>query len=105
MEAFAIGQSGLNAASLGTAVTANNVANANSDGYKAKRLDLEEQKEGGVAASKLEESKEATRPGGSNVDYATEITNLMTQSGAYSANLKVMETQDKVIGQTMDMKA
>ncbi|WP_005035507.1 flagellar basal body rod protein FlgC [Holophaga foetida] len=104
MATTAISLSGLNAASQGLAVTANNVANANTDGYRAKRLDLEEQQEGGVQASKLTESQEPTGPGSSNVDYATEMTSLMTQSGAYAANLQVMKTQDQMLGQFMDMK-
>nr|WP_320133448.1 flagellar basal body rod C-terminal domain-containing protein [uncultured Holophaga sp.] len=105
MSTYDIGLSGLNAASLGTAVTANNIANANSSGYKAKRLDLEDQAGGGVKASQLSESQESTVPGGSNVDYATEMVNLMTQSGSYSANLETLKTQDEMLGQIMDMKA
>lgn len=104
MDTYSVGLSGLNAASLGMGVTANNVANANSDGYKAKRLDLEESREGGVQESRLAESQEPTVPGGSNVDYATEMTNMMTQSGSYAANLQVMKTQDEMLGQLMDMR-
>ncbi|MBP1626072.1 MAG: uncharacterized protein H6Q00_547 [Holophagaceae bacterium] len=104
MATTAVSLSGLNAASQGLAVTANNVANANTEGYKTKRLDLEEVKEGGVRASKVTESQESTGPGSSNVDYATEMTNLMTQAGAYNANLQVMKTQDQMLGQFMDMK-
>jgi len=105
MATSAVSLSGLSAAATGLGVTANNVANANSSGYKAQRLDLEELKEGGVQESQVVESKEATVPGGSNVDYATEMTNLMTQSGAYSANLQVLKTQDQMLGQFMDMKS
>jgi flagellar basal-body rod protein FlgC len=104
MDAFSIAISGLQAASTGVSVTANNVANINSKDYKAKRLDLEEQKEGGVQESQLVESQEATVPGGSNVDLATEITNLMTQSHAYQANLKVMKAQNELLGQALDVK-
>jgi len=100
----AIAQSGLNVASLGLAVAANNVANLNSDGYKAKSLSQEETKEGGVQASQVTESQQPTVPDGSNVDLATEMTSLMTQSGAYTSNLKVMKTQDEMLGQLMDMR-
>lgn len=105
MDTTNIGISGLNAASLGTALTANNVANANSDGYKAKRLDLEDRREGGVQAARVTEIQEPTTPGGSNVDYATEMTNLMTQSGSYGANLQVIKAQSDMLGQALDMKA
>lgn len=104
MATSSISLSGLNAASLGLGVTANNVANANSDGYQAKRLDLEDQSEGGVKASQTVASQEPTVPGGSNVDYATEMTNAMTQSTAYTANLQVMKTEDQMLGQFLDMK-
>jgi len=104
MDSFAISLSGLQAASTGVSVTANNLANLNSKDYKAKRLDLEEQREGGVQEAKLTESQEPTVPGGSNVDLPTEITNLMTQSNAYSANLKVMQTHEQMLGMAMDLK-
>ena len=104
MDTFSIALSGLQAASKGVAVTANNVANINSKDYKAKRLDLEEQREGGVQESSLAESQEPAVPGGSNVDLATEITHLMTQSHAYQANLKVMKAQNELLGQAMDLK-
>ena len=104
MDAFAISLSGLQAASTGVSVTANNVANVNSKDYRAKRLDLEEQREGGVQESSLTESQESTVPGGSNVDLATEFTNLMVQSNAYGANLKVIQTQNQILGTAMDLK-
>jgi len=105
MNATSIALSGLQAASMGFGVTANNVANVNSVDYKAQRLDLEEQQEGGVRASALKESQEPTEQGGSNVDLATEFTNSMLQASTYQANLKVMEAQKQVLGMTLDLKA
>jgi len=104
MDTSSISLSGLSAAAQGLGVTANNVANANSEGYRARRLDQEELQEGGVRASQLVESQEPTAPGGSNVDYATEMVAMMTQSVSYTANLEVMKTQDQMLGQFMDMK-
>jgi len=104
VDPFSIALSGLQAASTGVSVTANNLANINSKDYKAKRLNLEEQQEGGVREASLTESQEPTVPNGSNVDPAVEITNLMTQSHAYQANLKVMKTQNELLGLAMDLK-
>lgn len=104
MDPFSIALSGLQAASTGVSVTANNLANINSKDYKAKRLDLEEQREGGVREAGLTESQEPTVSNGSNVDPAVEITNLMTQSHAYQANLQVLKAQSELLGQTMDLK-
>jgi flagellar hook protein FlgE len=104
MDTFSIALSGLQAATTGIGVTANNVANVNSKDYKAKRLDLEEQKEGGVRPSALRESQEPTEPNGSNVDLATEFTSQMLQSNSYQANLKMLQTQNQILGQAMDLK-
>jgi flagellar basal-body rod protein FlgC len=97
--------SGLNAAAMSLAVTANNVANSNTAGYKAKRLDLEDTKEGGVRPAAIRESEEPAPEGTSNVDLASEFVNLMVQSDTYKANLKALEAQNQILGTTLDMKA
>ena len=104
MDSYQTSISGIQSAALGVSWTAQDVANLNTDGYKAKRLDLADRKEGGVQPTKLTESQEPTPPGTSNVDLATAMTNLMTQSGAYNANLQMVKTQDEMIGQLLDMR-
>jgi hypothetical protein len=64
MDAASVSLAGMNAATMGVAVVANNVANANSKDYRAKRLDFEDLREGGVKPSQLRESEEAGVPGG-----------------------------------------
>lgn len=100
MDLMSAGLSGVRSASFGLAVTANNVANVNTPDFRAQRLDFEE---GAPGSGPLRET-----PGlreSSNVDLAVEITNLQVQSGAYRANLKVIQTADEILGATLDMKA
>ena len=105
MDTTAVSLSGIKAATLGVAVVANNVANANSRDYKAKRVDFEEVREGGVTSSGLRESEEMAAPGGSNVDLATEFTSLLAFSDTYKVNAKVLEARKEMLGTVMDMKA
>jgi len=103
MDLISTGLSGLKAASQSIAVTAHNVANGNTPDFKAKRLDFEDVAQGGVRPAALRESQEAAE--GSNVDLTGEFTNLLVQSGAYRANLKVLQTADEILGSTLDLKA
>jgi flagellar hook protein FlgE len=105
MDTMAVSLAGMNAAAQGVAVVANNVANANSKDYRAKRVDFEDVREGGVKPSGLRESGETVAPGGSNVDLATEFTNLLSYSDTYKINSKVLEVQKEILGTVMDMKA
>jgi flagellar hook protein FlgE len=105
MDAASVSLAGMNAATMGVAVVANNVANANSKDYRAKRLDFEDLREGGVKPSQLRESEEAGVPGGSNVDFATEFTNLLAYADTYKVNAKVLEVQQEILGTVMDLKA
>lgn len=95
--------SGMNAAALGVAATANNIANLQSKDFRAQRVDLQDREAGGVEIADLRESQELGAPEGSNVDMATEMTNLMTQSTTYEANLKALKVQDQLIGQTLNL--
>lgn len=105
MDVNSIGLSGLNAAALGVSVTANNIANANTKDFRAQRLDLEDLAQGGTRPAALRERQEPPVSEGSNVDLASEFTNLITQSGAYQANLKVIQTQSQILGSALDLKA
>ena len=105
MDTMASAVSGVNVSAQALAYSANNVANVNTDGYRAKALQRQEQQGGGVRASGVETSQAAASPGGSNVDLATEAVNLLTQGAGYQANLKVVESQQKVLGSTLDIKA
>jgi len=105
MDVNSIGLSGVNTAALGTAVTANNIANANTKDFKAKRLDQEDQAQGGTRPAALRESQEPAAPEGSNVDLASEFISLIGQGAAYKANLKVVEAENQFLGTAIDLKS
>ncbi len=104
MDTTSVSLAGVNAATLGVAVVANNVANANSKDSRAKRVDFEDVLEGGVKPSQIEASEEPTVPGGSNVDFGTEFTNLLAYADSYRVNAKVLEVQQEILGTVMDLK-
>jgi flagellar hook protein FlgE len=105
MDTTAVSLAGINAATLGVAVVANNVANANSKDYKAKRVDFEDTRQGGVIPSGLQESQGTAVPGGSNVDLASEFTDLLAFADTYKVNAKVLEVRQEILGTVMDLTA
>lgn len=115
----------LRAHSLSQNVTANNIANMNTDEYKAKRLDLETGPDGrGVQPAAL---REDTSPGplmqrhepveneqgqmeqqpvlveGSNTDLVQEITTMIRDEQAIAANARVIGTDQDLAGMVIDM--
>ena len=95
-------------------VSADNIANVNTDGFKKGRATLHEDHNGAV---RVELSRD-TSPGfrydvlendrmvekeTSHVDLAEEIPDLMITKRAYQANLKTLETQDEMLGSLLDI--
>ena len=105
MDGVSASLSGVQTAAQGVALAANNVANLNSAGYRARSLVQEALPQGGVAGVAVRRSQEPLEPGGSNVDLATEAVSLDTQGVAYQANLKFLEVQNKMLGSALDLKA
>ncbi|TVM18848.1 flagellar biosynthesis protein FlgG [Oceanidesulfovibrio indonesiensis] len=120
-----IGVSALNAYSTRAQVTANNIANVNTDGFKASRADLETGPGGqGVQVSAIMEDT-STGPmvqslvptadpltgrieteyqwvEGSNTDISREMVTLMTTERAYAANATTIRTWDEMVGTVLD---
>src|ERR1035438_8410299 len=105
MDVVGIALSGLSAASAGLAVQANNVANQQSSGYKAKSVDLVAEASGGVRVSGVSTDPTPAGPGTSNVDLTTETVQGIGFDVMYKANLKVITTADELMKTTMDLKA
>jgi flagellar basal-body rod protein FlgC len=94
-------------------VTANNVANVNSDGFKKSRALLEEASPSGVMVSISRiETPGAPLPAGdgttqtresSNVEIGEEMVNLLTTKNAYGANLKTLRAEEEVLGTLFDI--
>ena len=94
-------------------VTADNIANVNTDGFKKNRAILQEDQNGGVRVEirrdnspgfryDAVENGEKVKKETSNVDLTEEIPELMMTKRAYQANLKTIETQDEMLGSLLD---
>ena len=101
---YANSVSGLRDASLRIQAVANNIANANTNGFSPDRVDSEAEKTGGVrglvveANSAILQDKKAA----SQTDYATEAANLTLARRAFTANLAAMQAQRAADQATLD---
>ena len=113
--------SALRAFGVKTQVTANNVANVNTDGFEKSRADMVEGRpegvdvtiskpgspeKGGFNASAPEESASGESGGQkepSNVEVAEEMVNMVTTQTSYSANTKMVQSNDDMLGTVIDM--
>jgi flagellar hook protein FlgE len=108
--------SGLQAYSLRTQATANNIANVNTEGFKKDKVTLSAQLPQGVSAT----ASKVTTPGDmapietsegesmvelSNVDLGQEIPALLTDKTSFNANIKSVQTADQMMQSLLDIKA
>ena len=95
-------------------VTANNIANVNTDEFKKSRATLKEGTKGGVEVNihrvntpslrhEAFEGKQLAEKESSNVNLEEEIPEMMVTQRTYEANLKVLQTQDRMLGTLMDI--
>lgn len=77
--------------------TAHNVANLNTDGFKASSTTFLESGAGGVRAmvSKTQDT----------VDISKEATNLLSDKNGFKANLNVLKTADEMTKELLNIKA
>lgn len=92
-----IAGSALQAFGTSQQITANNLANLNTDGFKASRASFQENGASGVAASALRTED--------TVDISREATNLLTNVQGYKANLKVLKAADEMARELFSIKA
>ncbi len=104
---------GIKALSTKLAVTANNIANIETDGFKKSRAVLEEAVPDGVTVT----TERVDTPGSllptddgsgrtretSNVALEEEMINLITTHRAYEANLQPVKTWDKMMESVLDL--
>jgi flagellar basal-body rod protein FlgC len=106
--------SALNAFKKQLNVTANNVANVNTDGFKSSRVTFSEADRGGVVASaNLVETpgipKETiindriVETETSNVDLAQELPEMISAKNGYTSNLKPLQAQNEMLGDLLDI--
>ena len=94
-------------------VTANNIANINTNGFKKSRVDLEEASSSGVnvSISRVETPGAFLLPDrgtgdpqeSSNVSADEEMVSLITTKQAYTANLKTIEAEEETLGTLFDI--
>ena len=95
-------------------VTANNIANVNTDEFKKSRATMKEGVNGNVevAVDKVNtpghrfqelEGDRMVEKETSNVSLEEELPDLMVTQRTYEANLKVLQTRDKMLGSLLDI--
>lgn len=95
-------------------VVADNVANVNTEEFKKSRALLREGLNGDVQVeiSRVDslgyryqelEGHQLVEKEGSNVDLGEEIPEMIVTQHAYKANLKVVQTQDRILGTLLDI--
>ncbi|MDD2850901.1 MAG: flagellar basal body rod C-terminal domain-containing protein [Desulfuromonadaceae bacterium] len=92
-----IADSALQAFSTSQQVTAHNVANLNTDEFKASRATFQENGKGGVNAT-----VSGTRD---TVDISREAVNLLSDTTGFKANLKVLKAADEMTKELLSIKA
>jgi flagellar basal body rod protein FlgG len=103
----------LSAFSEKLSVTAGNVANMTTDGYKRTEATITEDSQGlpEVTTRKMEtpgpivQDSAGTRRELSNVDLSQEIPQMIVAQRGYEANLKALETQGSILKSTIDLLA
>ncbi len=125
-DAISSASSALGALSTSMAVTANNVANADTDGYKSQEANLTTgpggqgvevasvsggDSPGGLNPAKVSAYDEAGvyEPSAglvemSNVDLVRQSVNMVEASRAFEANVAVIRTADDMAGTLLDMR-
>lgn len=76
--------------------SAHNVANVNTDNYKATQTTITNQNDAVVAQSSQTNN---------STELATEFTDQITIDKSFKANADVIKTQNEMLGSLLDMKA
>lgn len=95
-------------------VTSNNIANVNTDEFKKSKATLKEGVNGGVQVDikrvdapghryQALEGDQMVEKETSNVDLSEEFPQMMTTQHAYKANMKVIQTQDEILGTVLNI--
>jgi len=107
---LAISASGMSHSDRWLQVSANNVANLNSEGFRASRVLAREQAGGGVTTvvTRTADPPVLAFDGSlyhelSNVSLETETVNQLQALRAYEANAKVLETTNDMYGSVLDL--
>jgi flagellar basal-body rod protein FlgC len=103
-----IASSGLNSASYRLAVTAHNIANMSTEGYKSVRTTSASVLPAGVRPDTVTVDPSQGPIDGdgvemSNVDPVRDTVNLIRDKNLYSANAKMLKVGDQMMGTLLDI--
>jgi flagellar hook protein FlgE len=87
----------LNAYGVRQGVTSNNIANLNTDGFKASSVKMKEIKTGGVKAG--------VTKGSDSVEISREAVNMLETVNGNKANLKALHVADEMKKELLDLMA
>lgn len=94
-------------------ITAHNITNSQTSGFRPTQVSNEEVPTGGVQISETTQApapvpEDLQLPAGSpplsNVDLANEVTNQLINKNAFQANLNALKAQDEALGSLLDIK-
>ena len=106
-----IASSGLRVEARRLEQSAANVANVNTDGYEARRVESRSRPNGGVTAAVYSRHGLPASPDGnatpvpSTTDLADERVTQLSSLRAFQANIAVLRTADAMLGELVDRKA
>jgi len=101
--ASAIGLSGLRAAQTQLDTAAHNVANARTPGFQRHRVEQSALPESGGVTTRV--TREANPPGGDGVALADDLVTQRQALYSFAANLKTIETEERLLGGLLDTRA
>jgi flagellar hook protein FlgE len=106
-----IASSGLRVETRRLEQSAQNVANVNTDGYEAHRVESHSRAQGGVDAAVYSRhglpapARDGAAPVQSTTDLAEEQVTQLSSLRSFQANLAVLRTADAMLGELVDRKA
>ncbi|TDQ42520.1 flagellar basal body protein [Tepidicella xavieri] len=98
MDALSIAQSGMQAAQLRLDAAANNVANAQTEGFRRDEVRQQAQASGGVMA----QVDKRPAPG---ADLPRDLVEQKMATYGFQANLQVVRAADQTLGRLLDTRA
>jgi len=102
--AISTGLSGMRSAQLSLDVSAHNIANANTAGFKPQTIQHQESATGGVTSS-VSATTQENQTTESGTDLATETVNSLVYKHQFGLNAKVIQTADQNLGTLINIKA
>lgn len=98
------GLSGIQAASFKESVSADNIANATTDGFE--KYNVSQTESTNMSGVKISSISRTTNNGvESNTDIAIKMVNQISNKNELSGDLSVIKTQDKMTGALLDIMA